>query len=632
MFTSLLEGATRFVGIAGFCILVGASSPLVAEETKAKPSAAPAHAGAPAQQHAPGAQPAQHAPGAPGAAGGAAAASHGPTTNTAAGAGAGAGHGITTANPGGNHITTNNPAGAKSAGEPGKAGASTEAKGAAEPGKAGAPAGSAHSGLASASPSFAGHPAPAGSHETHATNGAEVRTRADGSRSDVHDPARGVDIHHGLDGHERVTVEHADHSRIVAEGGGRGYVQHPYMFHGQEFGHRTFYDHGRPYDRFYGRYPYHGRYLDVYAPGRYYPYGFYGYAYSPWRTPVPYAWGWRGAPWYGYYGGYYAPYAVYAGPSLWLTDFLIAGTLAAAYVAIQASASADDYLSPWSATSLALRDASRRVADLLVGPAAAAANPVLTPEVKQQVSDEVKLQIQIEETEAKANSANQNFDPAASNIAHTLSDGHPHVFVAGASLDLVAASGQECAISHGDVLRVATAPAADADTASATILASKGGGKECAGATAVSVAMSDLQDMQNHMREQIDGGLAELKSKQGKDGLPAAPAEGDVVPAAFTVGAPAPDANAANDIAQQTKEAKAAESDATTSVASASAPAAAPAGKAGSPTTIELGQSIDQVTGALGNPGRIIDLGAKKIYVYRDMKIIFQNGAVSDVQ
>jgi hypothetical protein len=34
----------------------------------------------------------------------------------------------------------------------------------------------------------------------------------------------------------------------------------------------------------------------------------------------------------------------------------------------------------------------------------------------------------------------------------------------------------------------------------------------------------------------------------------------------------------------------------------------------------------------LGNPGRIIDLGAKKIYVYRDMKVIFQNGAVSDVQ
>jgi hypothetical protein len=47
---------------------------------------------------------------------------------------------------------------------------------------------------------------------------------------------------------------------------------------------------------------------------------------------------------------------------------------------------------------------------------------------------------------------------------------------------------------------------------------------------------------------------------------------------------------------------------------------------------ISVGESIDNVTAALGSPVRIIDLGAKKIYTYKDMKIIFMNGKVSDVQ
>lgn len=93
-----------------------------------------------------------------------------------------------------------------------------------------------------------------------------MQRRADGRVSDVHDARRGMDIHHGLNGNRRVSVERADHSRIVAERGGRGYVQHPYMYHGREFGHRTYYEHGRVYDRYYGRYPYHGVYVDVYAP------------------------------------------------------------------------------------------------------------------------------------------------------------------------------------------------------------------------------------------------------------------------------------------------------------------------------------------------------------------------------
>jgi hypothetical protein len=50
------------------------------------------------------------------------------------------------------------------------------------------------------------------------------------------------------------------------------------------------------------------------------------------------------------------------------------------------------------------------------------------------------------------------------------------------------------------------------------------------------------------------------------------------------------------------------------------------------PVTIALGQTIAEVEAINGKPDKVIDLGAKKIYVYKDMKITFTDGKVSDVQ
>ncbi|MGD0445141.1 MAG: hypothetical protein ABSA39_14500 [Edaphobacter sp.] len=459
---------------------------------------------------------------------------------------------------------------------------------------------------------------PVGSHEVRTANGSVVRTRANGSRADIHDARRGMDIHHGLDGNRRISVERADHSRVYAERGGRGYVQHPYMYHGREYGHRTYYDHGRYYDRYYNRYAYRGVYMDVYAPVRYYPVGFYGWAYNPWAIPIAYSWGWGAAPWYGYYGAYFAPYPVYPSAAFWLTDYLIATSLQAAYtaqVAANAQAQADAV-------------------------AAANAQAIVTPDIKQMVADEVKRQIALENAEAAANAQSQQLDPASSSIARMLGDNQPHVFIAGSDLDVVDAAGVECPISQGDIVEVASAPPADAEGATAIVLASKGG-KECAKSDHITIAFNDLQDMQNHMRETIDTGMGDLQSKQGKGGLPPAPPSAQTAPvqAAFTVGAPPPDQTASTEIAAQTQAADQAEQE----VASAtpvsgpsdtaiSAPIPPPAAPAPAPTTIALGQTVDQVTASMGQPTRIIDLGTKKIYVYKDMKITFKAGKVSDVE
>src|SRR5438128_233979 len=49
-------------------------------------------------------------------------------------------------------------------------------------------------------------------------------------------------------------------------------------------------------------------------------------------------------------------------------------------------------------------------------------------------------------------------------------------------------------------------------------------------------------------------------------------------------------------------------------------------------STVKLGQSPQEVEEILGKPDKRIDLGGKKVYVYKDMKIVFVNGQVSDVQ
>ena len=85
--------------------------------------------------------------------------------------------------------------------------------------------------------------------------------------------------------------------------------------------------------RYYGRYYYHGMYVNPYYPSYYYGPAFYGWAYNPWAAPVAYGWGWGGNPWFGFYGAYFTPYPIYASPAFWLTDYIIANSLQAAYQA-----------------------------------------------------------------------------------------------------------------------------------------------------------------------------------------------------------------------------------------------------------------------------------------------------------
>lgn len=462
-------------------------------------------------------------------------------------------------------------------------------------------------------------PVPRNVRTTSLRSGSVIQRRPNGKVGDIHDARRGVDIHHGLNGVRRVSMERPDHSRIFAERGRPGYIEHPYAFRNHDFARRSYYWHGRAYNRFYRDYRYHNVLVEVYAPEHYWHTGFYGWAYNPWYHPVVYGWGWGAAPWVSYYGFYFTPYPAYPGAPYWLTDYMLSQDLAADYEAAQEQQAEG------------------------AAPAEGGA-PELTPEIKKQIASEVSYQIAIENNEAQQNAQNQDPDPGSSGIARLLSDGHAHVFVAGDDLDVVDASGSECALSGGDVLELTNAPAPDAQAADLLVLASKGG-PECPKTDTVTVSLADLQEMQNHMRETIDQGLETLQSQQGTDGLPAAPpaAQGAPVQTAFAQLAPPPDPSGASDISQTEQTANQSEQEVTAEAQQeggsappppdASLPAPAPAlAPPSTSVTLSLGQTFDQVTASLGQPARIIDLGAEKIYVYPAMKVTFVNGKVTSVQ
>ena len=155
-----------------------------------------------------------------------------------------------------------------------------------------------------------------------------------------------MQIQRNLRGGRTVVSEHSG-ARIVTTGRGNGYVQRAYVTRGgHSYYSRTYYERGAYRVGIYRGYNYGGYHYYGYYPGFWYNPGFYGWAYQPWGAPVYWGigmggWGWGGSPWYGYYGGYFSPYPVYASPAFWLTDYVIAANLQAAYASQSDTAAYD---------------------------------------------------------------------------------------------------------------------------------------------------------------------------------------------------------------------------------------------------------------------------------------------------
>ena len=417
-------------------------------------------------------------------------------------------------------------------------------------------------------------------------NGGMVHRDAGGQVREVHTPGGAV-ITHQSNGARRIEMTRPGNRVIVTDSHGRGgYIQRPLMVSNRQYMQRTYSVRGVAYARVYRPVTYRGISLSIYTPTRYYRPAFYAYVYNPWARPVYYDWAWSGRPWYGYYSGYFSPYPSYASPTLWLTDYLFGMMLERAY-------------------------------ESRVDSAAYASGQVgLTPDVKQAVADEVRRQLELERAEGQSQNGMYSDTPSI------FADNARHVFVAYQPLGVNSNAG-DCMISEGDVLQLYGNPGPSAVNAEVVILASKG--MDCRRGAIASVPIQELQEMQNEMRATLDQGLTEFQSRNGKGGLPPLPPATDGVVNASFAGSVTPDANVVSELSQVAQEADRSEQDVVRQI---DAPQAGGSG----PITISFGQSIDEVVSILNQPEKIVDLGAKKIYVYKDMKITFTDGRVSDVQ
>jgi hypothetical protein len=360
----------------------------------------------------------------------------------------------------------------------------------------------------------------------------------------------GNTINRGPRGERRVETVRADRSRVVSLGNRGGYVERPFDRGGRQYLRRTYVVGGRSYVHVYRGHHYHGVPYFVYVPPYYYAPAYYGWIYNPWPRPVYYRWGWYASPWYRPYGYYFAPYPVYPYASLWLTDYLLAENLRLAYEADQLGAN--------------------QPGDNQAGIVLAAYHPsdqakieqsaVLTREVKQMIADEVKAVIADQQKGASSPSDSSRAN-SGDELPAALDPNH-RVFVVFSVLE-VGADGETCSLTPSDVVkRTEDAPDND-NTLAVQILASKK--SDCAIGSMAGIQLTDLNDMQNHLREQVDAGVRILSEKQGNDGLPAAPAAN---PRAVAEGIAAPDPTAAADLQKQEQEADQTEKEVDQEVAS----------------------------------------------------------------
>lgn len=326
--------------------------------------------------------------------------------------------------------------------------------------------------------------------------GTEATFRNDGSFKTI--KANGMQIEHGANGVRKVQSQLPGGGRLVSTGPQRGFIERPLTRGGQAYIQRVYVTEPRISVSLYHPYLYRGIRFYNYLPAIYYSPGFYRWAYYSWGYPVAFTWYWFGAPWVAFYGAYFAPFPGYPNASLWLTDYILAADLQAAY---QDRAEAE---SEARGTAEAYAEGDN-------------GSPV-TPEVKLAIADEVRQQLAAEHASAVDPA---RAEPGEERVTPPALDPKIRVFVVSSPLTDVMADGRECSLTSGDVVARLGDGQDGSQSIPVSVLSSKSA--DCAAGSQLALSAQDLQEMYNDFRQQIDAGLETLAQQQGRNGLPAGP-------------------------------------------------------------------------------------------------------------
>jgi hypothetical protein len=351
-----------------------------------------------------------------------------------------------------------------------------------------------------------------------------------------------MNIRRGPSGERRIETSRSVHGGVehmVSYGHNRGYYEKP--IEGRPgYVQRTVVVGGRSYGVVYHHYFFHGVYLNSPVPAFVFAPAYYGWMMNPWYAPVYYTpvyWGWAGQPWFGYYGPYFAPYPVYAGPDQWLTDYVIAANLQQAYEDQQGAVVADNAPPP---------------------------PPQITDEEKGLISQDIKDELAREKQAAASNAyaTDAKVDPqqASSQVPEALQD---HLFtVYAAPVEAKLPAGGTCDLSEGDMLfRKGDSPNGD-NTVDVVVKASHADANHpglCAQQTMARVQLTDLQEMYNHKKELLAEGEQKQASLMGKKhALPKGP---KAQPTEVAAGQATPDDQAVAELKKQILDGDSSESE-----------------------------------------------------------------------
>jgi hypothetical protein len=344
-------------------------------------------------------------------------------------------------------------------------------------------------------------------------------------------------IYVGNGGH-RVITSHLPDGRIrVSTGPNSGYVERTIVLAGNRPVLLRTYVHGDAvYTTAYIAYDFHGVVLYRYVPAAQFNPNLYGWVYHPWRTPIAFDFNASGIGG-SYRGAYFQPENTYASGYSWLADFNISDVLSKCLTAANTRSEQfeSDFIPAPAPTQST--DADQDAVPPADRHSEAPADTPITPATKDAIADEIRRQIQFASAESQGEK-----DVVKTSLPNSLDI--DRVFLVSSAFDVTTANEETCSLSGGDVLQLAEVPPAGAPTAQARVASSKRA--DCPVGEFVAVSFTNLQEMQNSMRAEIDAGLRILRDHQGVSGWPQVPANAAPPPLPTFVAGALPDRDAAS--------------------------------------------------------------------------------------
>jgi hypothetical protein len=319
------------------------------------------------------------------------------------------------------------------------------------------------------------------------------------------------------------TVERTIRPGLVSRtfvSGGQVLYSHVYQRH-------VWYQFGRPFA------------YETFVPAVRYPAVYYAWALAPWPRPITYAWGWQVQPWYPVYGPLFTPYPVYSSPDLWMTDYIIAQNMQAAYQAqtaprapqpspqTDAAAPAPDPsgavparqtndVPPVSQPSDAPSAEQSSQAPVALqssdtSSAPTAPPPALTPQVKAQLNAQIKVRLQEQQVAAvtPATLTTQSTPPA---LRPT------HVFFEVVQpIDVPTANGH-CSLSANDYIKRTGGMSSDDWMIPVVVELSRP--SDCPEGLQTRIGLNDLNAMENEQEAQVMEAMRAASKGMGPNGPP----------------------------------------------------------------------------------------------------------------